>query len=74
MHPLHVPTPRLLRNVFYPARHKQVIHLANLMGFVSDQGDDHTVQVEEEHHKVKSELDERLLYPDTNVSTNGRKE
>jgi hypothetical protein len=32
-----------------------------LMRLVADEGDDHAVQVEEEHDQVETELDERFL-------------
>lgn len=31
------------------------------MGLVADEGDDHAVQVEEEHQQVETQLDERFL-------------
>jgi hypothetical protein len=31
------------------------------MRLVADEGDDHAVQVEEEHDQVETELDERFL-------------
>ena len=31
------------------------------MRLVADEGDDHAVEVEEEHQQVETELDERLL-------------
>ena len=34
---------------------------ARLVGLVADEGDDHAVQVEEEHDQVEAKLDERLL-------------
>jgi hypothetical protein len=34
---------------------------AKSMAFVADEGDDHTVQVEEEHQEVEAQLDERFL-------------
>lgn len=33
------------------------------MSLVPDQGDNHAVQVEEEHQEVEAELDERFLMP-----------
>ena len=32
-----------------------------LVGLVADEGDDHAVQVEEEHQQVETQLDERFL-------------
>ena len=32
------------------------------MGFVSDQSNDHAVEVEKEHDEVETELDKGLLY------------
>lgn len=34
-----------------------------LVGFVADQGNDHAVQVEEEHQEVETKLEERFLFP-----------
>lgn len=34
---------------------------ARLVGLVADEGDDHAVQVEEEHQQVETQLDERFL-------------
>lgn len=34
---------------------------AKSMAFVADEGDDHAVQVEEEHQEVEAQLDERFL-------------
>jgi hypothetical protein len=34
---------------------------SNLMRLVADEGDDHAVEVEEEHDKVEAELDEGFL-------------
>jgi hypothetical protein len=31
------------------------------VGLVADEGDDHAVQVEEEHQQVETQLDERFL-------------
>jgi hypothetical protein len=31
------------------------------VGFIADKGDDHAVEVEEEHEQVETELDERFL-------------
>ena len=48
---LHVAGPR---RIFSKA--------GSLFGLVLDQGDDHAVEVEEEHDEVESELDEGLLH------------
>jgi hypothetical protein len=32
------------------------------VGFIADEGDNHAVEVEEEHEQVESELDEGFLY------------
>ena len=41
------------------------------MALILDQGDDHAVQVEEEHDEVEAELDEGFLWK--GVSYNGRR-
>jgi gamma-glutamyl phosphate reductase len=38
-----------------------VLHMLNLAPLVSDQSNDHGVEVEEEHKQVETKLDERLL-------------
>lgn len=43
---------------------------ARLVGLVADEGNDHAVQVEEEHQQVETQLDERFL---KNVSTGERR-
>lgn len=35
---------------------------SSLRGLIADEGDDHAVEVEEEHDKVKAQLEERLLH------------
>lgn len=40
----------------------------SLVGLVADEGDNHAVEVEEEHQKMETELDERLLYRPLAVS------
>jgi hypothetical protein len=32
------------------------------VGLIADEGDNHAVEVEEEHQEMETELDERLLY------------
>lgn len=43
------------------------------MRLVADKGDDHAVEVEEEHDKVEAELDERFLMPSSAACKCGRK-
>ena len=40
------------------ATHRQIPQQPRLVGFVADEGDDHAVEVEEEHEQVETELDE----------------
>jgi hypothetical protein len=40
------------------ATHHQLPQGPQLVGFVADEGNDHTVEVEEEHEQVETELDE----------------
>ena len=40
------------------ARLYHTVHRTHLVRFVADEGDDHAVEVEEEHEQVEAELDE----------------
>ena len=43
--------------------------VAKSMAFIADQGDDHAVEVEEEHQEVEAQLDEGFLLRKSWVSS-----